>query len=59
MPSKSNEAQTKVSVLVEWFEDLTPVREGPDLIPGSLNKITLFHIFDGCHDYSTHDMSDL
>ena len=20
---------------------------------------TLLHIFDGCHDYSTHDMSDL
>ena len=20
---------------------------------------TLFHIFNGCHDYSTHDMSDL
>ena len=42
-----------VSALVEWLEYPTPVREGLGSNPA---RGRLFSIFDGCHDYSTHDM---
>ena len=46
------------SASVEWFEYPTPVRQGLGSIPASV-KLYSVRIFDGCHDYSTHDMSDL
>ena len=41
---------------IDWFEYPTPVREGS--IPARVKK-TIYRIFDGFHDYSIHDMSDL
>ena len=53
---KKTKNETKVSALVGWLKQTTPVREGSGLI--TVRDI-FFHIFDGCHDYCTHDVSNL